>query len=74
MFFQTSPWFSPSCTRGLFAVHSAGRFINAGGLSGFGMSSKKSLSVRVFDLAFAVASKSAGSYVIPVLSLMGETN
>ena len=70
---KTSPGLTPSLSRGFFAVHSAGRFINASGLSGFGMDSEKSLSVCAFDLAFAVALKSAGTNEIPVLSLMGET-
>lgn len=90
MFFSKTPLsFTPSL-RGFFAVLSAGRFINAGYLSGvwsgqqktffsgsLGVSGYKNhagdLSVCAFDLAFAVAFKSAGIYVIPVLSLMGET-
>lgn len=70
---KTSPGFSPFQLRGFFAVRllRVERWVF---LSGFLVGSKKPLSVCAFDLAFAVALKSAGTYVIPVLSLMGETN
>jgi hypothetical protein len=69
---KTLPRFHPSSLKGFFAAHLSA-FERLTFLSGLSVSSKKPLSVRAFDLAFAVAFKSAGTYVIPVLSLMGET-
>jgi hypothetical protein len=69
---KTSPSFTPSPLRGFFAVHLSA-FERLTFLSGLSVDSKKSLSVCAFDLAFAVDLKSSGTYVIPELSLMGET-
>jgi hypothetical protein len=53
MFFaQTPPEFCPSMLKGFFAVRSAGRFINAGYLFGFGVCSRKSLFPSLLTLAF----------------------
>ena len=69
---KTLPGFTPSQLRGFFAAHllRVERWVF---LSGFLVGSKKSLSVRAFDLVFVVVFKSAGTYVIPVLSAMGGT-
>lgn len=71
MFFpKTSPGLTPSLSRGFFAAYlsASPRWLC---LSGLSVGSKKLLSFCVFDLAFAVDLKSAGTYVIPVLTAMG---
>ena len=71
--FKTLPEFHPSLLKGFFAAHLSA-FERMAFLSGLSVGSKKPLLVRAFDLALAVVSKSAGTYVIPVLSLKGEAN
>ena len=82
MFSQTSPRFIPSFTRGFFAAFSV-EPIKSTKAYGSRLVSTNSFWLRLqqkaacfllFAFSFDVAVKSAGSYVIPVLSLMGETN
>jgi len=69
---KTSPGLTPSLLRGFFAAYllACPRWVF---LSGLSVGSKKSPSVCAFDFAFAVGFKSAGTYVIPVLTAMGGT-
>ncbi|MEQ1742413.1 MAG: hypothetical protein ABL869_07960 [Candidatus Nitrotoga sp.] len=72
MFFSKTPLSFTPFSKGFFAAYllASPRQVF---LSGLSVGSTKSLLFCAFDFSFAVALKSAGTYVIPVLTAMGGT-